>query len=464
MNAAIVKIEAYQSLFASLNDAVYAVDRDGRILFANAAMERLSGYAVRELHGRPSVVLYTPADRPVFLERRARALRGEAVPPLLEATLVRRDNRQVPVELSMANLMLDGQIVGRIAVVRDLTDRKRLEAALREHLTRLQAILAYTTAVIYIMGANDGFRLINRRFAQLFGVTNDEVAGQPLEAVFAPQVAAAFRANNHAVRESRTPLEFEELVLQDDGLHTYLSVKVPLYGPDGAPDAICGISTDITERKRAEAALQAALQAKEVLLQEVHHRIKNNLQVVSSLLDLQADALADPRALAALEDSQRRIQAMALIHESLYRADDLAHVNAADYVRQLCTRLLQASQPSGDRITLTLELEAVALEMSIAIPCGLILNELLSNALKHAFPAGRAGDVTVGLRRGPEGQVQLMVRDTGVGVPEGLDVRATPSLGWQLVGLLTEQLGGTMALGRRGGTTVTVTFPLTGRG
>jgi PAS domain S-box-containing protein len=360
--------------------------------------------------------------------------------------------------------MPDGQIAGRIAVVRDLTDRKRLEAALQEHLTRLQAILEHTTTVIYIMDADDRFLLINRRFAQLFQVTNAEVAGQPVEAVFAPEVAAAFRANNRAVREGRTPLEFEELVPHDDGLHTYLSVKVPLYGPDGVPNAICGISTDITARKRAEAALQAALQAKEVLLKEVYHRIKNNLQVVSSLLDMQADTLEDPHARAAFEDSQRRIQAMALIHESLYRADDLAHVNAADYLQQLSMRLFGGFQPSGGRIIFTLELEAVALEMHTAVPCGLILNELFSNAMKHAFPAGRAGSITIGLRRTPEGQVQLTVRDTGVGIPESLDVRATPSLGWQLVGLLTEQLGGTVALERHGGTTVTITFPLTRRG
>jgi PAS domain S-box-containing protein len=214
------------------------------------------------------------------------------------------------------------------------------------------------------------------------------------------------------------------------------------------------------EHYRAERELRAALREKEVLLQEIHHRVKNNLQVVASLLDMQAEAVADPRVRAAFEDSQARLHAMALIHEQLYQGASLAQLNAADYLRRLSTRLFETYRRPDGRITLELDVEEIALEINVAIPCGLMLNELLSNALKHAFPGGRPGAVAITLRQAPPGTCVLTVRDTGVGLPEGLDIRQTDSLGLQLVSLLITQLEGTLTLERGGGTTFKLTFPL----
>jgi PAS domain S-box-containing protein len=216
---------------------------------------------------------------------------------------------------------------------------------------------------------------------------------------------------------------------------------------------------DITDRKRAEAQLQASLREKEVLLKEIHHRVKNNLQIISSLLDLQAETVADPRVRAIFEESQHHIQAMALIHESLYQSHDLARLDAADYLGRLSQQLFAAYQASDERITLKLDLDRVALEPNRAIPCGLLLNELLSNALKHAFPNGQTGEIHISLQV-CSGQATLCVRDTGVGLPEGLDFRHTDTLGLQLVYLLTEQLGGTITLEHAGGTTFTLIVPL----
>jgi len=210
----------------------------------------------------------------------------------------------------------------------------------------------------------------------------------------------------------------------------------------------------------AERELRAALREKEVLVQEIHHRVKNNLQVVVSLLDMQAEAVADPRVRAAFEDSQARLQAIALIHEQLSQGVSLTRLDAANYLRRLSTRLFETYSPPDGRITLELEVEEIALDGNVAIPCGLMLNELLSNALKHAFPGGRSGTVIITLRQEPPGTCMLTVRDTGVGLPEGLDIRQTDSLGLQLVSRLIEQLGGILTLVRGGGTTVKLTFPL----
>ena len=234
----------------------------------------------------------------------------------------------------------------------DIAQRQHVERELRESQASLQALLDHTTAIIYLMDHENRFLLINRQFEQLFHVTKAQVVGQPLEAVFAEDIATAFRANNLQVLAAGMAQEFEEQAPRDDGLHTYLSIKVPLCDATGSPYALCGISTDITERKRVEEALRAALTEKEVLLKEVYHRIKNNLQIISSLLDLQADTVTDPQVRSLFEDSQQRIQAVALIHESLYQASNVGRIPAAEYVHRLSTQVFQAYAPPGDRITL----------------------------------------------------------------------------------------------------------------
>jgi PAS domain S-box-containing protein len=219
------------------------------------------------------------------------------------------------------------------------------------------------------------------------------------------------------------------------------------------------VLVDITERKQAEERLQASLHEKEVLLKEVHHRVKNNLQIIVSLLFLQSDQLKDPEDVTLFEDTQNRVKSMALVHESLYRTGDLAHFNFARYIERLSKDLLKSQTPAGSHINLRTELDEIAFDVDTAIPCGLILNELLTNALKYAFPDGRSGDIHIRLQA--EGEyVTLRVRDTGIGFPEGFDFRKTESLGLQLVNMLTEQLGGTLTLTPEGGTTITVSIPL----
>jgi PAS domain S-box-containing protein len=253
---------------------------------------------------------------------------------------------------------------------------------------------------------------------------------------------------------------FECRVHWPDGSLHWLALRGrPLDVPAGPAARLVGVMMDVTPRQEHEAQLRASLREKEVLLQEVHHRVKNNLQVVASLLSLQADALQAPEARLALQDCQARVYAMALTHEVLYQSPDLARVDLADYARRLAAHLLPAAGVEPGRIQVALEAEPLWLGAEQAVPCGLILSELLTNCVKHAFPGGRAGAITVTLAAVGGARVRLRVRDDGVGVPPGLDVRAAESFGWQLLQLLTEQLQGTLELTRDGGTTVTVEFP-----
>ncbi len=215
---------------------------------------------------------------------------------------------------------------------------------------------------------------------------------------------------------------------------------------------------DITERKAAEDRLQASLSEKEVLLREVHHRVKNNMQVISSLLSLQSRRVQDPGVQEMFRESQRRIRSMALVHERLYQSSDLSRIEFSQYIRNLASHLFQSYQVSSNRVHLRLDTEEVFININTAIPCGLILNELVSNALKHAFPEGRTGEVAVELRRAPADRYLIRVSDDGVGYPRSLDFRSTETLGMQIVNTLVAQIDGAIEFSRERGTVFAITF------
>jgi PAS domain S-box-containing protein len=220
-----------------------------------------------------------------------------------------------------------------------------------------------------------------------------------------------------------------------------------------------GVMFDITERKQAEEQIYASLREKEVLLKEIHHRVKNNLQVISSLLSLQSRQVTDTTTLELLRESQNRVRSMALIHEKLYQSGDLARVDFTEYVRNLTTHLFRSYKASPAAISLSIETAPdLRLSLDTAIPCGLIVNELVSNALKHAFPDGRAGEINIAFDRAGAEQYHLRVSDNGVGFPDGFDFRQSNSLGLQLVHTLIDQLDGTLEMQRNGGTTFAATF------
>jgi PAS domain S-box-containing protein len=222
-----------------------------------------------------------------------------------------------------------------------------------------------------------------------------------------------------------------------------------------------GITQDITDRKWVEQQLRESLAEKELLLREIHHRVKNNLQVVSSLVSLQANALAEPALREVFGELRDRVRSMALIHEKLYESGGLARLNFADYVTSLMQSIWSAHGVVGARVKLHLEVEPVAVSVETAVPCGLILNELVGNALKHAFPSAE-GAVTVGVCREPAtGQLRLWVRDNGVGLPADLDWRRARSLGLRLVQMLARQLEGSVETGPGPGTEFLIRFVAT---
>ena len=275
----------------------------------------------------------------------------------------------------------------------------------------------------------------------------------------------------------RRSFRMEYRLRRADGQYRWiLDTGIPRFEPDGRFAGFIGSCIDITEIREARdllrrsndelearvhertAALTASLKEKEVLLREVHHRVKNNLQLVSSLLNMQGRQIADPRFRAALDECQSRVQAIALIHERLYQSRDLANVPFADYVRSLAASVFHATGVSPTRIALDVEIDDITLPVDRAIPCGLILNELMTNALKHAFPDGREGRVGIAIKRLGDARLALIIADDGVGLPAELDIQNTHTLGLELVCTLSEQLEGMLHVDRQQGTSFRLEF------
>jgi two-component sensor histidine kinase len=218
---------------------------------------------------------------------------------------------------------------------------------------------------------------------------------------------------------------------------------------------------EMAERQEAEEKIKNTLAEKDVMLREIHHRVKNNLQIISSLVSLQADGQEDERLRTVFGDVRDRIRTMALVHEKLYQTGDLARLNFADYAASLLQFLWRSHGALAEKVRYSITAAPVTMPIVIAVPCGLILNELAGNTLKHAFPAGRSGEVTVRLEHDPaSATVCLRVRDNGVGLPAGLEWRQTQSLGLHLVQLLADQLDAVVNLTTESGTEFAVTFSL----
>ena len=242
--------------------------------------------------------------------------------------------------------------------------------------------------------------------------------------------------------------------------YRWISVTaVPQYtAGDARPSLVYMTMEDITELKTGQDMLTKSLQEKEVLIKEIHHRVKNNMQIISSMLNLQGSYNRNPELKDIIVDMQNRIKSMAIIHEELYRSNDLSEINFGWCLQNLTNDLLYSYAADPALIKIRLDVADVRLSIDTSLPCSLIINELVSNALKYAFPGGREGEVFVSMHKDESGACTLVVRDNGVGIPQEMDMEKVGSMGLLLVKLLVRQIGGTLAVRREAGTEYAIRF------
>jgi len=450
------EIQRQARLIELSQDAIIKTDANRMIQRWNSGAEEIYGWKVAEARGKMIYVLLQThgaigAGIDAALSRDGR-WEGELVQ-------TRRDGRQIVTE-SRQVLVRDhsGAAIEILEINRDITERKRAQQELSQAHRRTTAILESISDGFNFLDRDWRYAYVNPAAARLVHKTREELLGKNLWELWPYTADSAFGAAYRRAVAENIPVQVE--AFYPEPLNAWLDVRCY-----PSPEGLSLFFTDTTARKRDEEklretvrAMEAVLSEKTVLLKEINHRVKNNLAVIASVLNMQACASENPEARRALDDSQRRVHAMALIHEHLYGSDHLDRIEFSEYARELVEEIYAATIHGRGRISLSFDSHPIELGVHRAVPCALILNELLSNVFKYAFPDGRKGTATVTLTASTPGSVELAVADDGVGLPPGWE--NSQSLGWQIVKILTAQLEGSITAEPCSGTRFVLRFPI----
>lgn len=487
---------------------IVVIDLQGRIVRCNQACESITGYEFAEIAHKYFWDITTAPDQIDRIKEIFQQVQNFQSPYQLENYWLTKNGDRLLITWSI-NALFDreGKVEYLIIAGKDITERQQAEEALRQSEERLREITENISEVFFMIAPHTAEILyISSAYERIWGRSCQSLYENPQSWLLAIHPEDYARAVSTLETQFRTGEEFHEeyRIIRPDGSIRWVWTRA--FPIRDRADKVCrfvGIAEDITERKQAqdvlkqlteeletrvevrtlqlseinqqlqqeilerkqaEAKIKASLTEKEILLKEIHHRVKNNLLVAASLLDFQAENIEEPAIVKMFEDSQRRIQSMALIHEQLYQSENLAQVDFAKYLKALVDKLSSSydlnNQDNFDNrcIQFILDTNPVYLNIETAQPCGLIVNELISNAIKHAFSEKLVGKIWIKLARKKNQEIILSVRDNGSGFPENLDFNATDSLGMQLVCTLTEQLEGKIELIRINGTEFKLTF------
>jgi two-component sensor histidine kinase/PAS domain-containing protein len=448
----------YRALFDHMASgvAVYeAVDNGEDFVFKdfNKAGERIDHISKEALIGRRARDAF-PGIENLGLFKILRRVWKTGKPESQSASLYEDDRTGKVWRENYVYKLPTGEIV---AVYNDVTERVRGEKALEESEAKKEALLRSHPDIILLLKKNGLFLDCFVKDESDLLMEPSKFIGRYMRDVFPPDLNLAFTDLFKKVDETDHIQKYEYALPINGKLLHYEARAI-----GSGEDEIMVVVRNITERIEAEEKIKRSLNEKQILLQEIHHRVKNNMAVISSMLNLQADAFTDPAVVNAFRDSRHRIRSMALVHEKLYRAEDLSRVDFSDYIHALVDDIAKSAESLNSGITMEVEAGDIFLGIDMAIPCGLVINELLINALKYAFPPGSPGKLRISMRKtanDKEPCYQLVISDNGTGLPDNIDIKNPSTFGLQLVDLLTQQLNGQIIVNRNNGTTFTINFP-----
>ena len=464
--------QKYRTLVTNVQQGVVIAQSEPvRLRFANPAMTEMTGYEECELlkmGEKELALLIHPDDRQRFFGNFKKRIEGQDIPTQDEYRVICKGGKTKWMSISSSQIDYFGESA-TLTTFMDITDRKQAAIKISESERQYRLLADNLTDVIWTRDLDLKLTYISPSVLKQSGFSVAEKMDLSLEESLTPESAATVKRifmEELALEKiggadpgrSRT---FEIDMMCKDGSTVPVETTVSfLRNQDGAVTELIGVNRDITERKKAEKIIRASLAEKEILLKEVHHRVKNNLAVLSSLFNLQSERIRTKKqALDAFKKSRDRIQAIASVHEIVYQSDDFAALNVSEYVSTLAERLKQVYQGSTE-ITLDLHVADLPLNLTRAVPCGLLLNELITNALKHAFQGRETGKLTIIMDMQEDDRARIVLKDNGIGLPEESQMGIPGSLGMNLVSLLTEQLRGKLSIRVENGTEFTITFPV----
>ena len=485
-----------ETIMDAADETIALIDSQGTIISINESGAKRFGRTVAELTGICAYDLL-PGDIAGPRKKAIESVFETGIPSTID------DSREGMFVHNEINPVFDPDhtYVERVAIfATDITERKRMEDAIKESEKRYEEILNNAIDSIFIIAVTEEgrFRIqyANPACQENMGITRESAKDRYIEEVLPEPNVKSMLSECRKCAETGYYVRYEDTYFFEKGGRFFSTTLVPLVNPDGNVARIIAISHDITSRRQmeseirslnrsleqrveerttelkqanlflkeeisqkvaAEEQLQASLNEKMTLLKEVHHRVKNNLQIIVSLLNLQSQYITDESVLAVIRESQNRVRAMALVHEKLYQTRDISKIDLGEYIRFLAESLFQSYGARSRKIGLNTDIKEIHVDINTAIPFGLIMNELISNSLKYAFPEGMEGKLEITITTTNE-LINVVCRDNGVGIPADLDWRNTQSLGLRLVNSLVEQLNGTIDLDMSAGTQFTLTL------
>ncbi|HMK53324.1 MAG TPA: PAS domain S-box protein [Methanobacteriaceae archaeon] len=454
---ALAKSEAQLSLItANMADIICQASTDGSYIYVSPSVKSVLGYEPLEMIGKSMYDFIHPADVDNVVSCMQEAI-GECMTQLAQYRYRKADDSYIWLETMGTPLFnMSGEVSGFVCNSRDITQQKETEKALKDSEEKYRFLIESAKDPIFIVDQNGKFLLVNTAGADKMQLKAEDFVGKTLWDIFLESADLQMGLIKEVI-SSKNGVDVE-LPITYDGVKLWFSTSIqPLISEDGSVESVQIIARDISQIKKVQKQLENALEDKDMLMKEIYHRVKNNLMVISSLLNLQSHYIKDKEAQGMFKESQNRARSMALIHERLYRSTDLKRIDFGDYIRTMSKDLLHTYASGSGRINLEIDVEEVLLDINTSIPLGLIVNELISNSLKHAFPGGRDGNIKVKFHQNKD-EYLLEVADNGVGLPEDMDLQKTGSLGMQLVYSLTEQINGHLKLERSPGATFRITF------
>ncbi|WP_455392107.1 PAS domain S-box protein [[Eubacterium] cellulosolvens] len=453
--------ERFRLLFQNISDVVFVFNSDLILTNITPTVERMSGYKPEELIGSSFADLdfLTPESLKQAFESAEKIFAGEDLGYKLYE-FVAKDGTTRFAEVNYTTVFDEDELVEIVSVARDVTERKLAEEKLRESEELYRSLVKTLPDAVYSTDLEGNFIYVSPRTLQLHGYDKaDKLMGKNAFELIHPDYNEIAKENMHRTLEEGVARNLEYTLLKKDGSNfTGLLSTALIRDAHGNPKSFITTVSDISERKQVEEQIRDSLEEKEILLREIHHRVKNNIQVITSMLNLQSGHVKDKQYIESMKEIQNRIRTMALIHEKLYQSKDFAHIDFNVYIKDLINSLFRFYGVNINKIKPKIEVDGISLGIDAGIPCGLIINELVSNSLKHAFKNGTRGEIQIELRQESDDYIALIVGDNGSGFPKDIDFRKTETLGLQLVNTLVDQLGGTIELDSNGRTEFKIIF------
>jgi PAS domain S-box-containing protein len=434
---------------------VLVLDTTGCIMSFNPYLERISGYPLREVQGKDWFSTFLPErnrDSTRELFRKAIAdiqTRGNV------DEIIAKDGHKIDIEWYDKTLKDEaGHVIGLLSIGQDITERKKAEEALRENEEKYRAIFENGSAAIAIIEPDTTISMVNEEYCKLSSHTKEEVIGVSwTEQIPAEDLERLKEFNRRRLMNPNdAPAKYEFSFIHKSGEIRYADISIGVL----SNKKIIASFIDITERKRAEDKIKSLLREKELLLIEVHHRIKNNMSAMMSLLSLQIKDLKSSEAVAALLKARDRMRSMGVLYDKLYRSENLQEMSIKDYLSPLIDEIVGVF-PNKDIVKIKKKIGDIVLGVNVLSPLGIIVNELLTNAMEHAFKGRKDGSINVSASV-KDNHVTLIVEDNGAGIPESVDIANSRGLGLQLVGMLAAQIDGTIRIERGKGARLVLEF------